>query len=191
MPSCSTTRCLPLVAFVCILMSTPLITAHAQTYSVDQGSVLIGGRANVTSVETDTDGASDSDRVNQLLVNPTGQYFVTPGLAVGGDVLFSYASSDGTNVTRYGIGPAVTYFFGRGERRYYPFVSGSFGVTHARDDTLNEGRTQTRYRGSGGVLVMLSRNVGITGELFYQRIDNDQLQTNAFGLAFGFSAFLF
>ena len=38
---------------------------------------------------------------------------------------------------------------------------------------------------------MLNQSVGVTGELFYQRTDNEQLQTNAFGLAFGISAFLF
>jgi len=191
MTSRATTRCMPFVICLCILVGTSPYTAHAQTYAVDQGSLLIGGRGSFTSVATDNDGASESDRVNQLFVNPSGQYFITPGLAVGGDVLFSYASDDGSNITRYGIGPSVTYFFGRDERSYYPFVSGSVGVTRFNSGGLDEGRTQTRYRSSGGVLVMLSRSVGVTGELFYQHIDNDQLQTNAFGLAFGISAFLF
>ena len=110
---------------------------------------------------------------------------------MGGDVLYSYASNDGSTVTQYGIGPAVTYFFGREERSYYPFVSGSVGVTRFNRGGLDEGRTQTRYRGSGGILVMLNQRVGVTGELFYQRTDNEQLQTDAFGLAFGISAFLF
>lgn len=81
--------------------------------------------------------------------------------------------------------------FGQGEHSFYPFVSGSLGITRLRDDNLDEDRTQASYRGAGGILVMLSRSVGITGELFYQRTDNDQLQTNTFGFAFGISAFLY
>jgi hypothetical protein len=171
------------------MLNSTVSPSHAQTSPVDRGSVLIGGDASFTSVGIDN-GASDG-RVSQLSVNPNGQYLIRPGLAVGGDVLFTYVSDDGSNTTRYGVGPAVTYFFGRGERSYYPFVSGSFGVTHARDDNLDEDRTQTSYRGAGGLLVMLSRSVGVSGELFYQHIDNAQLQTNTFGIAFGISAFVF
>jgi len=187
----SIARFFPLFACLCILLGAPFNTAHGQTHAVDRGSVLIGGRVSFTSVATENDGASERNRLNQLVVNPSGQYFITPGLAVGGDVLYSYASNDGSTVTQYGIGPAVTYFFGREERSYYPFVSGSVGVTRFNRGGLDEGRTQTRYRGSGGILVMLNQRVGVTGELFYQRTDNEQLQTNAFGLAFGISAFLF
>jgi len=185
-----TARFVPLLACLCILLGTPLYTAHAQTYAVDQGSVLIGGRASFTSVATDRNGASYNDRINQLVLNPTGQYVIIPGLAVGGDVLFSYASDDGSAITQYGMGPTVTYFFGRGARSYYPFISGSVGVTHLNRGDRDEGQTQTRYRGSGGVLVMLSQSVGVTGELFYQRTDTERLQRSTFGLAFGISAFL-
>ena len=51
-----------------------------------------------------------------------------PGLAAGGEVLFWYQSLPGATSTRYGIGPKVTNFFGRGERSVYPFAWGSVGL---------------------------------------------------------------
>ncbi len=72
-----------------------------------------------------------------------------------------------------------------------PFVSGAFAITHRHNDNLDEGWTQTRYCGSSGILVMLSQSVGAAGERFYQRVDDERLQTNVFGRAFGVSTFLF
>lgn len=185
------TQRLSFLAGLCILFSTSLSVSYAQNSPVDQGSVLVGGDASLTSTAADSDAASD-DRTTQFVLNPTSQYFIIPGVAVGGDVLFGYASDGNASVTRYGIGPAATYFFGRGdERSIYPFLSGSVGVIRVRDNNLDTSGTQTSYRGAGGVLFMLTRSVGITGELFVQRTDGNQLQTNTFGLAFGVSAFVF
>lgn len=186
-------RTTPLPTFLvclCILFSTPLSASHAQNSPVDQGSVLIGGNASLTSTAIDSDVTTDG-RTTQFILNPTSQYLIIPGVAVGGDVLFGYASDDNASVTRYGIGPAVTYFFGRGERSIYPFLSGSVGIIRARGANLDASRTQTSYRGAGGVLLKLTRSVGITGEFFVQQTDDGRLRTSTFGLAFGVSAFVF
>lgn len=170
----------------CFLVFTPLSALHAQTYALDQSSLLLGGNASLTST-----GTGDSDRTSSFVLNPSAQYFIAPGLAVGGDVLLEYTSSDDFSTTRYGIGPTASYFFGSGERSYYPFLSGSVRAVHTNFDGPSDGATVMTYRGSGGILIMLSRSIGVTGELFYQMQDREEFEVNTFGLAFGISAFVF
>jgi hypothetical protein len=173
-PICLTILCLALVPAL-----------HAQTHAVDEGSFLLGGDASLTRTSVERPGDGDRSTAFNFNLHPVVQYFITPGLAVGGDVSFAYASSEGGS-TNYGvgIGPSAAYFFGRGERNYYPFLSGSINASHY-------GGTALTYRGAGGMLIMLSESVGLTGELFYLAQDVNERDVSRFGLAFGISAFVF
>ncbi len=74
----------------------PVPALNAQSSPVDEGSVLVGGNANLATTSVDSDASSD-DGTTQFALNPTGQYLIVPGVAVGGNMLFGYASNDDFN----------------------------------------------------------------------------------------------
>ena len=176
---------------VALFLFVPVAVLHAQTFALDRGSINIAGDAAFTSSGSSSNG--DDDRTTQFILTPTAHYFVIPGLAVGGDLVVSHFSRENNSSTTFGGGPSVAYYFGRGERKVYPFVSGSVTLLRTSFDNsfTNQSTSSTGYRGSGGVLLLLSRSVGITGELFYQGQNSDNFDTNTYGLAFGVSAFVF
>jgi hypothetical protein len=176
----------------------PTVT-QAQSYAVDRGSVLIDGQASFTSTGAEVDGEDVDDRVTQLSITPSLQYFILPGLALGGELTLARAWDDDDSNTVYGIGPAVTYYFGAGERPWYPYLGGSIQFTHEERDSddgpdLPDVSFRT-YKGAAGLLFMMSPGVGINAELFYQLASQDtgdlDLERDIYGLAVGVSAFVF
>lgn len=180
--------------------------AQSQTYPVDQGSWIVGGSASFTNQGNN----NDEDRSTSLFLSPRGQYFVLPGLAIGGTVSLSYTTRDNFSTTGIGAGPAVSYYFGRGVRTVYPFVSASASIRHLSTELgvsvdipgldVNADQTNTSYSFdvSGGVAVMIAKNVSLTGEMFYTqtRADNDNqiietFESDVFGVRFGIAAFVF
>lgn len=167
-------------------------TAHAQSYATDRGSTLLGGGASWTTnhVQQNIDGDQITTDITNVQISPAVQYFVRPGLAVGGVATFSHASHDiGTS---YGAGPAVSYYFGHGERPYYPYLSADALYLHAPN------QHNIAFGGSAGAVFMLSRSVGLDTSLHYQDVrvtlahDSDPVvKSRSFGLAVGFTAFAF
>jgi hypothetical protein len=172
-----------------LVVATAAAPLYAQSFALDRGNILLDGQASFTSASL---GFDDENRFKQFVFNPSVQYVLIPGLAVGGEVIFVYSSDENNSATTAGIGPTLTYFFGSGERRLYPFISGTVTLVRSSfgGNSNEESASETGYRGSGGVLLMLSRSVGLTGEVFYQGT-NDSVNSNAYGLAFGIAAFLF
>ena len=189
-----------------LLLVLPEAT-QAQTYAVDQGSWIVGGNASLTS-----QGGDDADRTTSVLLNPSAQFFVLPGLAVGGTLSLSYTSDDLFSITSLGIGSAVSYYFGRGERTVYPFVSASVSISDvslksdgdAGSSTIDLTTTGTTFDLSGGVALMVAKNVGLTGEIFYlqqniretgdegsETLFGNGLDIDMFGLRLGIAAFVF
>ena len=181
--------------------------AQAQSYPVDRGSWIVGGSASFTS-----QGGGDADRTTSVMLNPSAQFFVLPGLAVGGTLSFFYTSDDLFTTTGLGIGSAVSYYFGRGERTVYPFVSASLSINDLSfkadgdqvGSNIDVSTTGTTFDISGGVALMVAKNVGLTGEIFYlqqnlRETDNQGIETlfgtnldiDMFGLRFGIAAFVF
>lgn len=175
-------------AAAALFMFTPVLVLYAQTSAIDRGSLLLDGDASFTS---NTAGVNNEDRMTLLAVRPAVQYLILPGFAIGGVVSLAHSSLEGLSSTTFGVGPAATYFFGKGDRSFFPFVSGHVNLDR-RISNFSDSRNFFSYRGSGGVLLMLSRSVGLTGELFY-RAQNSRgnSNSNSFGLAFGVSAFVF
>ena len=169
----------------------------AQSYAVDRGSVLIDGQASFTSTGT---GEEDEDRVTQLSINPALQYFILPGLALGGEITIARSWEDDYSAWTYGIGPAVTYYFGDGERPWYPYLGATAQFLRAGQEVDNVPEipdvTVWAYKGAAGALFLISRSVGVNAELFYQvtRRESDSdfdFEQNVYGLAVGISAFVF
>lgn len=175
--------------------------AHAQTHAVDRGSYLISGTANFITVGGEIDGES-VDRQMRIALEPSVQYFILPGLAIGGSVSLVRDGSGDDATTQYGIGPRLTYYFGAGsgaERPWFPYIGAGaqWLKTDLGDaDPIADDPSAKGFDVRGGILFMLSPAVGLNSELFYQAERTKgalgiDISANAFGLAVGLSAFLF
>lgn len=188
--------------FACLTLWLYPATTQAQGYATDRGSFLIGGTASLSSSGNDF----EDGRTTALLISPSAQYFVIPGLAIGGTVGWAYASFDESSVSSLSVGPRLSYFFGTSAQNIYPFVSASVGYLRSSfdSDAVDRTSTGTQFDVSAGAALMIAKNVGLTGELFYtkwsEETDNGTillgdiitaLGTDSFGLRFGVSAFVF
>ena len=182
------------LARIAVTTATPA-AALAQTHATDRGSILVGGQAGFTSAKSDSDG-EDSPRFNSLSLAPRALLFVSPGLALGGQVLFGYSSSDDNSTTALGIGPEVAYYFGGADKTTHPYVTASFQYvrTSDEDDNTQSGRTLS---GAAGLLVLITPSVGLDAQAYIRRSTASfsgfasDLEQTAFGLSFGISAFVF
>ena len=168
-------------------------TAFAQDFATDRGSWLAGGTASLASHENDFDG----ERLTFVTFNPSVQYFVIPGLTVGGSLDLSYISQEDFANTLVGVGPEVGYYAGGPERRLFPFARARVTLLAASFNTGGgSGRnTNASLDLSAGGVLLIARNVGLTGEAFYQHtdfdFDDEGSGSNSFGLRFGIAAFVF
>lgn len=185
-------------------------SVSARQNATDQGSFLVGGTAGLDQRTTTEQGGREVTS-DVLRLAPELQYFLLPGLAVGGMIEYRRMSSDiadpGTQTLSItsdivGFGPSISYYFGRGARRAHPFVSVSY--IDSRIDLENSSgadNTQTmRYVDLAvGVVLMLSGHVGIEGELFWRDGEIEEaagttsrsLEDRSSGLRVGVAAFVF
>jgi hypothetical protein len=154
----------------------------------------VGGSASFASNKP----PGSSERTTVLDLRPALQYFVAPGLAVGGQLTLGRASSDGGTSTTLGIGPLVSYYFGPVSARVQPFVSAEFNIAENSFDSSSisdQSVTSTGVMGAAGLLLLLSNSVGVNAQLYYRHINTSSdladLDGNSYGLAFGIAAFVF
>jgi outer membrane protein len=176
-------------ALVALLLASAPVSA--QSYPIDDGSILIGGSAAFTS-----QGFEDEDeRTTTLSINPTFGYFITEGFAVGGEALIERISFDGDASTVLGIGPFLAYFFGGPGSRTYPFVQA--GVAYR--STSVEGIDLSGFGAdvSVGAAFMVARNAAITAEAFAQFASfslegsDESIGSNTYGLRAGVGVFIY
>lgn len=184
-------RFLQAISLSLVFLLVGTITAQAQSYATDRGSFVLGGAVNVSSENVPAVGEEDG-RYTSILVNPRVEYFVSSGLAIGGTANLWHTRFDGDGETAYGVGPRVSYFFGRGERTLYPYLSTETSYAAFRGGD----RGSLSYAGSAGLLYMLTRAVGLNSAVFYQvqtwtGDDADDPSVHTMGLAVGISAFVF
>jgi hypothetical protein len=157
--------------------------------ALDRGSLLLGGQAHFESTGESGDDEFDF-RVSRLSINPALQYFVAPGLAVGGELIVERIALGELASTTIGIGPRLGYYFGGAGAAVHPFIATSGTFYYSPTDES----TAIGVRPSLGLLVMLARSVGITGEGFFRydaALSEGEGSTNTFGFAAGLAAFLF
>ena len=181
--------------------------ASAQTgYAIDSGSFIVGGGIRFTSFG----GDDNQERITLVAVNPIVQYFVVPHLALGGAFDVRHVSGseleNRASTSTIGIGPRVGYYFGHSGWRVYPFVAGTVFVSRFIINELSvpqlgtldpPDRTIVDLQPSGGAAFMISKNVAITGEVFYRlnftefEGESERVDANEFGLRFGVAAFVY
>jgi hypothetical protein len=162
--------------------------ASAQTSPVDKGSWLINGQGGFTS----TGMENEDDRLTQVSVSAGPGTFVSPGLLVGGEVLFNSASQGGDSYTMWGLGPKIVYFPGANKEKelpgaVYPYVGASFSMIGASN---GDSETGTQIKFGGGIMYMVTRSNAFSVEALYQLQSINNVSVNTFAILFGFSFFI-
>ncbi len=165
-------------------------TARAQSFAVDRGSWLVGGAAGFNSMGY----SGQSGRATLIFLYPEAQYFVAPGLALGGTLTLARQDlGGGVHQFGYGAGPAATYYFGRAHRSVYPYVGARASLVRSRV-TGGSADSQSQVGARAGLLFMLARNVGVDAGLYYDRYRGSGSPFNDYdfyGLQIGVAAFVF
>lgn len=180
----------PFTAFVPLLaICFSAVQVSAQQPALEKGSALISGQASFTVQD-----AGDEDNITTIALSPYVQYFLSTGLAIGGELDFSRTSQGDRTFTTYGIGPAISYYFVR-PSDVQPFVRGSVRLAHAKSEvgSIEDSSDLVGFRGAAGLLFLLSDAVGLDLNVFYDRLqhrDDIDVDVDTFGLAIGVSAFL-
>jgi hypothetical protein len=182
----------PLAALVLAIAVLAPATAHGQSHAVDRGSILAAGNASFTSTGSNLPGGDG--RVTALVLQPRLQYFVQPGLAVGGEVTLTRFSRGSNSTTSYGVGPSASYYFGADQARpFHPYVGA--GVQYARFDTGSFSSSTVGGRAAAGIAFMLSSAVALDGSVFYATTrrhgEEPNFGTDVVGVAVGVAAFVF
>jgi hypothetical protein len=139
---------------------------QAQNYATDRGVWLLGGTARITGFR---DIGNDT-RTFVVDLNPRLGYFLVPGLALTANLQYARLSQDDGVVSRYGVGPGVTFYLLQRRTLLNPFLSGRTLYIHDRIESDGvEGLTSKSFTWlvAGGAAVFLARNVALTGEIFY------------------------
>lgn len=160
--------------------------ADAQEHATDRGSFIIGGSAGLTSQRI------ADVRTYYAYLNPNLQYFVRPGLAIGGTASFSRRGYEGEAWSAYGAGPQISLYGGGIGQELRPYASARAVVS---DISFADNGILT-YGGSAGALYLITHGVGVDASFFYERTSqlgnrSPSEPSDEFGLAVGISAFVF
>lgn len=157
-------------------------TLAQRAYPVDEGVFQVGGNVGFSSIG----GDNRDGRIFNFRFAPSGSYFIRPNLAIGGAFSFSTTSFDGNSTSALGLGPQIAYYIGDEESLLYPYFE--FRLFYLTDF---EDFNAVTYRPASGLAYMISRNVAINGELFFQFDDTSISDSNVFGLDIGIKVFIY
>lgn len=187
-------------------MQTPL----AGQDPVARGVWVAGGNARFrVSRNLDTDQMHYG-----VALAPHVGIFPIRGLSVAANASLGWSKPEGgVPSTYYGLGPSITYYLSGVGARFYPYAAvRGFYEIHRRkgnigpdDDPFNIDERDHGWQGvvAMGVAQFVSRNVAITGELYYSRYGSRldlelsgeprqvRSQSEDYGLQFGVRVFLF
>ncbi len=172
---------------------------------IDKGSMIIGGNMafQALSGEAYEDTLGNDATVFEFM--PSLGYFVSPNIMVGGEANFATASQGDYRETTWLVGPTAGYFFNVGPSRtqvtgsIYPFVKGFFLYGQKKEDDGTDDITTDAfiYGGQGGIVLMLSRAVGVNASVRFRGTDlkrdgaEESESGTSIGVGAGITAFLY
>lgn len=172
-------------------------SAASQASPLDRGVWLVGGTGRIYESH---DMDEDSRRF-VLDLNPQLGYFVVPHVAVHGNLGLTYSSTTGGYHRSIAVGPGVSYYFGGPRSRVLPYLTARTLFAWSRSGPDGEPSSVSHFRlwlAGGGLSFLVSRNVGLTAEAFYQRSVLDEVErdsgdnnTEIYGLFFGVTVFAY
>ena len=187
-----------LAPFFLLVLAAPL-AAQTPDGPTDRGSWVLGGTGSVSRNEVDDRSATS------ISLSPSVLRFVANNLAIGGEIGLSYSDADGSSSQAWRIGPAARLYFGPSSAKVLKYVGAAvlFGGSSADIDeplATEADASLWSVEGVAGLTFMLSRQVGISGEFFFDRQElttsssltaDIETRTTSYGLRFGIAAFIF
>ncbi len=173
-----------------------------QRHATSRGSALVGGTADFRRSTTDVE---DSEASTAVVIAPNVLYLVRNRLAIGGQASLFRSSSGDLSNSGWAVGPAVRFFPRAPGERLQPYLQGSVLYGKSTLDVILSSspgvaeveNTTSQVGASAGLLLMLTRQVGVSSELYWERYDLESTTRTVFestqtnlGLRFGFAAFL-
>ena len=183
-------------AVLCLVGALQLVTpsgASAQSYAMDRGVWIVGGTASLSH------GASST----AMSLSPQVGYFFARGLAGVATLDYTRGWYQTEDQEIYGLGPGLTYYFRHGPARLHPFLSASGRYQQITVSTqvafpgVPRSRHYFAWEGSGGLALLLARNVGATGAAYFtqfiipENAPAPSQTSNQYGLRFGISIYLY
>jgi hypothetical protein len=167
---------------IAILLFT--ITANAQ---ITKGNWMLGGYANYnnfSSESTNPTGSTNSSKGSSIIVSPTVGYFIINNLACGlsGNFVLGLVEQ-GNNVTNYGAGPFVRYYFLKPEKTIN--VLSQVGCYYGNSSTDSK---YNSYNFKAGPVIYLNSSVGLELTLDYNisKFSSDSYESTFKSLSIGF-----
>ena len=172
----------------------------AACFLPNKGNAIVSGSFSFSSMGG-TFSEEDKKRFTRIQLNCSYNYFVTPGLALGGELMLERYSAN-ISETTWGVGPQLLYFIGGDQPKMtvkgttYPFFSAAILYQTTKVDLENAPLTWvynpspiTMIRFGGGISHMLSNTVGLIVKATYQT-DNAKKRTgDAFNISVGVIGF--
>ena len=188
-----------LFALLSVLAFATPIGAQSASGPTDRGSKLIAGSANFSRA------SSEGQSVTSINLQPILLHFIANRVAIGGEVGLGYTDHANGETTSWRLGPTARFYFGGSSSKTLPYLGaallfGSASSSSSAPISVDSDQSIWGFEGVAGLTFMVSRQVGILGELFANRSENTfetsstaKVTTTAtnYGLRFGVAAFLF
>jgi outer membrane protein W len=181
-----------LIVLLILVLIIP-VRSVAQSFAVDKGSLLIDGSITFSSAGGDLN-EENGKKLTSMTFNPTLGYFFIPNLGTALEGLYASESQGDSKTTVIGIGPKVAYYFGNAESKQFPFIG--VGILYVKSNNHIK-QSQVNINLAVGTTMMVAKNVGITGKIFYTRENykpedaDESIKGYTIGLGVGVSTFIF
>jgi len=179
--------------------------AFAQNSPFGKGSIVIWEEFEFESSGGDM-WEYDGDRESTIMNRTSVDYFIMPGIAVGGTFFLERESQGDYNDTKWGLGPSAIYVLGGDNTNgsvkgsVFPYARVAFLYLKGNQERSSFSDTEFTALVFGadiGAIYMLNSFVGFSGAIGYQiwsfnsdDIPNDEEDGNKFGINAGFTIFI-
>jgi hypothetical protein len=160
------------------IMILGVLALNAQT---DKGDWMVGGNLSFNTAKKNT----------SIQFSPQAGYFFAKNFVLGGQLSVAYNEQGNTNITDFGVGPFVRYYFGETKAR--PFFTGdmNFLSSHVKTEIGSANTTAFEYFLGGGASFFINDNVAVDGILGYRHAKYKDVEgSGGLNLRIGFQVFL-
>ncbi len=161
-----------IVLLTAIAATCFFFTVDAHAFTIEKGTISLGGSSDMFLGKHDSDGAEDIDHFQASV--EIG-YLVMNNLEIGGAVGFGFSSSDYSDSTTYSLAPFVTYHFPFNENSNF-YLTGRLGYFRSESDSddLSIESDGTTWSLGAGWEYFFNRYVAATIGLAYSETDRDE-----------------
>jgi hypothetical protein len=177
-----------LLAAVFALPAGLLVSGEARADNLGrQGQIAIRSDLDLSITHSKQEEIQQIDEgvvvsVVRLVLGPSADYFVAPGLSLGGRLVYSYTKDGDKSTTGLGVGPRVGYFadFGRGVGLWPQFTYQLARTSPSRGTPKDTSSIQLSLP---LVIEMVDHFFLATGPYYSQEVGSNRKNTDVIGIS--------